>query len=447
MKRATESMPIALPMVDRLVPETISPDRFRGPDRGRALSAAALSAEMSGEQERADALISQAGDNVRDQFDRRDLSCAFEVAQNRFFISRCRGDLHGMRVGVRSMARLCDRLSAAARVKFALDCSEVCLYEGRLLDARSELDFALLGISSGEGTLLRSITLVRQAQIALARRDFKVAEETAEAATQMANAHADIRVYATEVLGRSSLHSGSRWSSNGLEECQSAFHALNVRTVLARHQLKRGNLDAACEMAKDSYDDAMQLRYWNLASRSASTLAMCLPSTESRAWVAQALRLYLISAQPNAYLGDDLFDVDPSNSQRLRSYLYSEEAVALMGTIYLARCPDSVLELGTDSLLARITLFILRGTLDPQNAPSCDLFTAAAKQCSRQSIGLQEMDREIRRLSRLLRTLSILFPFQQRDDVIAANRRQTHRALHAVRRSSARHHWMALRSS
>jgi hypothetical protein len=95
-------MPIALRMVDRLIPEPIWPDHYRGPNRGRALSAAALSAEMSGEQELADAFISEAGNNVHDQFDRRDVASAFEVSQNEFFIARCRGNLHAMRTAVRA---------------------------------------------------------------------------------------------------------------------------------------------------------------------------------------------------------------------------------------------------------------------------------------------------------------------------------------------------------
>ncbi|MDQ2864596.1 MAG: hypothetical protein M3R51_00055 [Candidatus Eremiobacteraeota bacterium] len=444
-KRAREARPIALPMVDRLAPERILPDHYRGPDLGRALSAAALSAEMSGEQELADALISEAGDNIRNQFDRRDVASAFEVVQNKFFIARCRGDLLAMRAGVRSMAPLYDRLTRAARVKFALDCSEVYLYEGRLHDAQSELDFALLNDSFREGTLLKSITLVRKAQIALARHDLKTAEEAAKTAAQSARTHADIRVYAAEVLGRSSLQSGSRWSTYGLEECQSVFHALSVRTLLARHRLQRGNLEAACTMAETSYKSALQLRYWNLASRSASTLAICSSSEDAADWLAEALRLHLISRQQNAYAGNDLFDTGPRSSELMRSFLHSDELVAVICEIYLRRFPHSLFEPGTDSLLWRLTRCVLRGTLDVQNMGSYDLFTPAAKRWLQQPIHLDEIEREVGRLGRLTCSLSILLPFEQRGNFVSANRRQTNCTLHALRRSLARHHWTLLR--
>ncbi len=90
-RRAKDASPIALPMVDRLIPEPIAAERYRGPDRGRALSAAALCSEMAGDQERADTLLAQAGENALNQFGQRDAASSFEVAQNRFFIARCRG--------------------------------------------------------------------------------------------------------------------------------------------------------------------------------------------------------------------------------------------------------------------------------------------------------------------------------------------------------------------
>ncbi|MBC5822801.1 MAG: hypothetical protein GIX01_12625 [Candidatus Eremiobacteraeota bacterium] len=440
-------MPIALPMVDRLIPETIRPDQYRGPDRGRALSAAALSAEMSGEQARADALISEAGANVRDQFDRRDVPSAFEVSQNTFFIARCRGDLHAMRAAVRSMAPLYDLLGPGPRVKFALDCSEVFLYEGRLRDARSELDFALLCASPGEGSLLTSITLLRKAQIALACRDLEVVEEAGKTAMRIARSHADIRVYAVEVLGRSALRTGSPWSSNGLEECHSPFHALSIRTLLARHRLQRGKLAAAYDMAAASYEHAMRLRYWNLASRSASTLAMCGSPEGARAWLAQALRLHLHSEEHNAYVADDLFEIGPLGRQVMRAFLHSDDAVALVGELYLKRFPDSLFEPGIGSLLSPVARFILHRSLDLENEVSSDLYTSAIRQWSRQSIGLCAIERDVRSLGKLLCSLSSLLPFEQRDDFIAANRRQLYRMVCALRRSRARYHWTALRSS
>jgi hypothetical protein len=81
---------------------------------------------------------------------------------------------------------------------------------------------------------------------------------------------------------------------------------------------------------------------------------------------------------------------------------------------------------------------MLRGTLDLQNTVSSDLFMSAARQWSRQFIGLQEISRGVRRLGSLLCSLSILFPFEQRVDFIAANRRQTYRTLYLLRRSLAR---------
>ncbi len=443
-KRANDVMPIALPMVDRLVPEPIRPEGYRGPDRGRALSAAALSAEMSGDRERADTLISEAGNNVRDQFDRRDVASEFEVSQNELFIARCRGDLSAMRRAVRTMAKLYERLSPAAQMKFALDCSEVYLYEGRLRDARSELDFASLNASHRDGTLLQSIALVRKAQLALAHRDLRAAEDAAETAANVGQLHADIRVYAAEVLGRSALQSGNPWSSDGLEECQSVFHALCLRTVLARHRLQRGHSDAASEMAEQAYEEATRLRYWNLASRSAFTLAVCSASNEACAWVTEALRLYLISKRQNAFLGDDLFEIGPRGRTVVRSFLESNAAVPLMKEVYVERFPDSVFQGEFDSLLGRVTLFILRGALDGQSAPMIDVFSPAAKQWSR-TIRLQEIERGISRLGSLLAALAVLLPFEERVQYVAANRHRTREALHAVRRSLARHHWNALR--
>lgn len=444
-KPANEATPIALPMVDRLVPERIVPDRYCGPDRGRALSAAALAAEMAGEQERADSLISEASENVRNQFDRIDIASAFEVSQNEFFISRCRGDLHGMRAAVRAVAQFYSRLSAPARLKLSLDCSEVFLYEGRLRDACAELDFALLDTSSRGGTLLKSIALLRTAQIALARHDFRGAEEAGKSATIVARSHADIRVYATEVLGRSSLQTKSAWSSDGLEECQSAFHSLCVRTVLAWHHLQRGNLDAACETAKSSYDQAMRLRYWNLASRSASTLANALSSYETKMWLMQALRLYLMSKRQNAFIGDDLFELRSRSLHVTRSFLLSSDAATLLSDVYLAHFPDSYFEPGADSLLSGIALFMLRGSLQDESMVSGALFSSTANLCT-QSSSLQEIERAVHRLGHLVDALSIFFPFDQRADFSAANRRQTHRTVRALRRSLARRHWTVLRS-
>ncbi len=445
--RSHDAMPIALPMVDRLIPEPIAPDDYRGPDRGRALSAAALGAEMSGRQQSADSLISQASNNVRNQFDRRDIACAFEVAQNELFIARCRGNLQAMRAAVRTMTRLYDRLSPHALVKYALDCSEVYLYEGRLRDARSELDCALLNASPGDGTLLKSITLVRKAQIALARRDLSGAVEAGIAAAKLGRPHADIRVYAAEVLARASLQTRSRWSSEGLEDCQSAFHSLSVRTLLARHELQRGKTNAAYETAKDSYDEAMRLRYWNLASRSASTLALFLSSREAKVWLAQALRLHLHSNRQNAYVGNDLFEVGPRSSHLMRAFLESDDAVALMAEVYFRRFPNSIFKSPTEPVLSRIALFMLHGSLRLKTMAACDVLSSAAKRWSQQSIGLEETEREVRRLGSLMCSLSILLPFEQRGEFIAVNRRQTYTTLHTLRRSLARYHWMALRCS
>lgn len=444
-RRASEAMPIALPMVDRLVPEPVCPDKFCGPDRGRALSAAALSAEMCGEQERADALISEAGGNVWDQFGRRDVPSAFEVSQNVFYIARCRGDLNAMRAAAQATAPLYDRLSPAARVKFALDRSEVYLYEGRLQDARSELDFARLNVSARDGTLLQSISLVRKAQIALASRELDVAEEAGKFAASIARSHADIRVYAAEVLGRSSLQTGSSWSSNGLEECQSVFHALSIRSVLARHHLKRGSLDTACDLANNTYEHALRLRYWNIASRAASTLANCLTLNEAQNWLAQAVRLYLMSRQQNAFVGDDLFEIGRGCSQPIRSFLRSDNAVALIAEAYNRRYPDSLLSRGGEAPLSRLTSLILRGALDGEKMPTPDLISSEAKQWSRESVSLREIEVEVRRLRSLLCALSVLFPFDQRAAFVAASRRQSGRMLYALRRSFACYNLMALR--
>lgn len=447
-KLASEAVPIALPMVDRLVPERIVPDRYYGPDRGRALSAAALAAEMAGEQERADSLIFEASENVRNQYDRIDIASAFEVSQNAFFISRCRGDLHGMRDAVRAGARFYSRLSAPARLKYSLDCSEVFLYEGRLQDACAELDFALLDSSSRAGTLLKSIVLLRKAQIALARHDLQGAEDAGRSAMIVARGHADIRVYATEVLGRSSLQTKNAWSSDGLEECQSAFHSLCVRTVLARHQLQRGKTDAACETARSSYDQAMQLHYWNLASRSASTLASVVSCHEAQTWLMRALRLYLMSKRQNAFIGDDLFEVGSCSSHVTRTFLLSSDAATLLSNVYLTRFPNSAFEADANSILSGIASFMLRGSVRAEKSvpvPSV-LLSSAANLCT-QSTGLQEIERAVRRLGHLICALSILFPFDQRADFDAASRRQTHRTVRTLRRLLARRHWAVLRSA
>ncbi len=442
-KHVQDRTPIALPMVDRLTPEPIAAVHYQGPDRGRALSAAALSAEMSGEQNRADELLSEAGQHVRNQFGNRDILSSFEVCQNELYIARCRGDLQAMRNCVRQTARLRDRLSPAERLKVSLDCSEVYLYEGRLRDARAELDFSVLNASCGEGTLLRSIGLVRGAQIALTNHDFDAAEQAAMAALKIGKPHADIRVYAAEVLGRSSLQTGRRWSSKGLEECQSLFHSLSVRTVLARHYLKRRKLAAAFETAQGSYDEAMRFHYWNLASRSAVTIAMCLTDAERKHWLAQGLQLYLSSKRENAYVGDDLFDIRPDALQTARSFLLSDDSLVSLAKTYLQRFPDSVLEAGSESLLLALTEFLLRGAL--REHVSTSMLTSPSKRLLQQSSGLQELTREACRLGRFIAALSVLAPFEQRSDFIAGNRRQVHRAVDILRRSLARRHWQRLR--
>lgn len=441
-----ETMPIALQMVDHLVPEAISPEQYRGPDRGRAFSAAALAAEMSGEQGRADVLISEAAMNVRNQYDRRDAASAFEVLQNEFFIARCRGSLRAMRAAVRNMARLHDRLGPPAHAKFALDCSEVFLYEGRLHDAGSELDFALLNASSCDGTLLRSIALVRKAQIAFARHDLRTAEEAGQAAMQTARPHADIRVYAAEVLGRSSLRTGSRWSSNGLEECRSVYHALSVQTVLARHRLRHAKMGTAYEMAEKSYEQAMRHQYWDLASRSASTIAACLTSGESQAWFSQALRLYMHSKYQNAYVGDDLFELGLRTTQVARSFLLSQDAVELMDELYRKRFPNPLFEKDRASLLSSAIPLMLRCAFDERAGVPADIFAPSPKQRALRSVGLQELEREIGRLGQFIGTLAILFPTEERPAFITANRKRTHEMTRALRRSLARHHWEAYSS-
>ncbi len=350
-----------------------------------------------------------------------------------------------MRSAVRDMAGLRSRLSSPAQLKFSLDCSEVFLYEGRLRDAHSELEFAFLNAPSRAGTLLWSIALVRQAQIALARHDLAAAEEAGANATKVASPHADIRVYAAEVLGRSSLRTGRPWSSDGLEECQSAFHALSVRTILARHHLRRERLAAAFETAEESYTQAMRLRYWNLASRSAATLATCLASQpEGQAWLGRALRLYLAPRRQNAFVGDDLFDDGSRSLRMVEAFVRCDEAVSLIGEEYLRRFPDSVFEGGCDSLLARVTKFILSGVLDVRRAPGCELFTSAAKRLSRQGVRFDAIERDVRRLGSFISAVSILRPFEQRGELLAANRRQAYRALYALRGALARRGWRAL---
>ncbi len=437
--------PIALPMVDRLTPEPIAENQYRGPDRGRALSAAALSAEMAGEQSRADALLSEAGRYVRNQFDIRDIPSAFEVCQNEFYIARCRGDVYAMRKCVRQMTLLYDRLSAAERLKFSLDCSEVYLYEGRVRDAGAELDFSTMNGTRNEGTLLQSIGLVREAQIAFTRRDFSAAEAAGRAAAEIAQPHADIRVYATELLGRSSLQTDRPWSANGLDECQSVFHSLSVRTVLARHHVKRGCLDAAYETAQSSYDEAMLFRYWNLASRSAVTIAMCVTDAERQSWLAQGLQLYLRSKGQNAYVGNDLFDLGDRSAQTMRSFLLCDRNVALLATAYRQRFPDSILETASQSLLPALTRFLLRGALNEHTPNSTAALTSATKMASQQFLGLHELAREVCRLGRFVASLSVLTPFEQRGDFRAGNRRHVHRALDTLRRSLARRQWQRLR--
>ncbi len=444
-KRAQEHAPIALPMVDRLVPEPIEPEYYHGPGRGCALSAAALAAEMSGDQERADMFILKAGDNVLNQFGRRDVAAAFEVSQNEFFIARCRGNLHAMHNAVQVMARFRDRLNPAARLKFALDCSEVYLYEGRVKDAQAELDFASLNASADEGTLLRSIAFVRRAQIALACRDLRAAEEAGVAAASIARPHADIRVYAAEVLGRSALHTGRPWSTNGLEECQSAFHALCVRTVLARHLLQRGKHERACETAEDSYERAMRLRYWNLASSSASTLAACVDTAEAPRWLAEALRLYLAPQRQNAYVGNDLFDVVPRGSPLMRAFVNSDEAAALMIEMYRRRFAPSGLEPGLDMVLSRAARLMLQGARDVHNVLPYDFLTRAVGQWSDRSSVLQQIEDGIRELGNLISALSILYPFEERNDFIVGTRRQARSVVLSLRRSLARQKWQMIR--
>lgn len=447
LQRSAEATPIALPMVDRLVPESISPNHYRGADRGRALSAAALCAEMSGEQERADIFILEAEQNVRDQFDRRDVASSFEVAQNEFFIARCRGDLAAMRAAIRGTARLHDRLSDAARLKVALDCSEVFLYEGRLQEARSELNFALLNASPGNSTLLRSIALVRTAQIAAAARDLVTAEAAAIAATQTARSHADIRVYAAEVLARSALHTGNPWSSEGLETCQSVFHALSVRTLLARQHLRRADLDAAYEMAKKTLDDALRVRYWNLASCSAATLAACFSAAQAESWIAQALRFYLCSGRQNAYIGDDLFPAAPEIALALRGFLNSDEAAEVVVQTYASHFPDSCLAaLGAtrESLLFRLAWYVLDG-LESASVPSCDFGGAAIAWRMQEANSLAKLEADVRRLGNVASALSILVPIERRSAFVASAKRRTRHAVHALRRSIARRHWAVLR--
>ncbi len=443
--RPSEPTPIALPMVDRLTPEPIGQDRYRGPDRGRALSAAALCAEMSGEQQRADTLISAAADNVRNQFGCLDVACAFEVAQNQFFIARCRGDVCAMRAALRTPARLYDRLSHDARLKFSLDCSEVYLYEGRLREAHAELKFALLDASRCSGTLLQSIALVRKAQVALAFRDMREAEAAARAAADAARPHADIRVYAAEVLGRLALRTGRAWSSEGLEQSHSVFHALSVKTMLARHQANRLQFDAACQTAADSYEAAMALRYWNLASRSASTLAFCLPAQESQAWLARAVRLYLTAQKQNVYFGDDLFDCEGGGSRAACSFLQTDDALRVIGQTYLERFPNSMFAAEGHSVLRRLTRFILQGALDTNPAARSDSLASVAARCLRHSFSSAEIEREVRRVGSFIGALAVLLPLEQRTGYALANRRRTLRAQYAVRRSFARYHWNALR--
>ncbi len=441
--QATEPAPIALPMVDRLMPETIRLESYCGTDRARALSAAALCAEMDADQTRADTFITAAAGHVRNQFGGFDVAAAFEVAQNAFFIARCRGDLVAMRAALRTMARFRERLSAEARVKFSLDCSEVFLYEGRLRDAALELQVADLHASTCKSTLLQSIALVRRAQISLLTQDLHGAEEAGAGALYVARAHADIRVYAAEVLGRSALQTGSAWSSAGLEECRSVFHSLNVRTVLARHQLRNARMEVAAQTAHDAFDMAIRLRYWHLASRAGSTLALCLTSNEARPWISEVLRLHLRAKKQNAYMGADLFDGDARGRRLLREFLFTEDAVRAIAQTHLERFPDSALATHGASFIARLTEFILRGATDPSAHPS-PTFASAAKRFSQQT-SLPEFEREVRRLGNLVGALATLLPRDDRGPFIAACRRQTRDAERAMRRSFARYHWTALR--
>ncbi len=434
-------------MVDRLEPERIEPGHYLGKDRGRALSAAALAAEMSGDGARADALLAEAADNVYDCFGVRDPASVFEVAQNALYVARCRGDLAAMRSAVRSMASVCARLSLSARMKFTLDRGELYLYEGRLRDARAELDLVFSLGACREDRLLWSIAYVRKAQIALATRNLKEAEETGKLASELAAPHADVRVYASEVLGRCSLQTGARWSPEGLDDCRSAFHALSMKSMAGRYLLERGAYERAWEIAKTTYDRARALKYHNLASQSAATLGACLLAAapiDRGPWSMEALRLYLAPVDRNAYAADDLFHFPVRAPKKLGPFVLEDGFARSLADLYLARFQDSVFARGSTSLLACIILSILRNAHAARSSGYAALRRASSKEWLRRPIAMQSLDRDVRRLSRFLQALAVLWPVERRSEIIRSTHRETRRAQHALHQSMARYRWQSL---
>ncbi len=89
-----------------------------------------------------------------------------------------------------------------------------------------------------------------------------------------------------------------------------------------------------------------------------------------------------------------------------------------------------------DSLIWRLTVFMLRGSAGDRTEGVPASFVAVAKQWSHQTSTLHEVEREVRALGSLVCAISVLFPFEQRREFIRANQRQTHRALDALRRRS-----------
>ncbi len=430
--------PIALPMVDRLAPERIDPMQYRGVDRSRALSAAALAAEMGGDIPQADRLLAQAYEHVYDHRGFRDPRALFEVAQNALYIARCRGDLSGMNAAIDQMKQLWERIEPSARMKVGLDCSELHLYQGETATAHAELEYALAVAGQGEG-LLHAIALVRQAQLALLASNYARAQLLATRALELGAPHADVRAYACEVIGRCAWRTGRRWSSGGLEDCSSAFHALSVQTIATRDALLKGDDDLAWERARTCYAQALALRYWNLASRAAATLAGCRAGgaeVREGAWLTESLRLFFKPQRVNVYVGLDLFAFPNSPERRFAPSLRDAAVHQALREIYAERFSDSICA-ADPALLEGVLRAVIETLRTNAHPPLRDLRRRAAAHWGDRVLLQRRVTQEAKRLGWFVGVVWALAPATAQRAPAVQARAAARSVLHELQQAAA----------